>query len=303
VIVLDDGTPKKYLDKIKQNHPFAEFQFSEAWSAKIKEQENALKTGIENFSKNVPIQFWRKAVEDTGKYFVLTEDDIWYTKNINLNEYALLTTQEKINMLKLYWFKNPLMIKGVLESVAGSDIEIIKPEIPFMAEYIIKNRYYLHSILLLFKRMKRDFYTQLYTVYGIAGHIYNKDFWLYLWSQKQKKIEEMIQLGKALEWKRKFPETKFAKTKEEKLNTSFLTSTSGSEEKLGFSMFRVNHALNEAWYNGQLDAMSNFPKDFTSGQIMDILRLSGMEEKKVIAWKKWSDNFKEHFRSFGCAIE
>ena len=303
VIILDDGTPSVYLEKIKQKYPYVIIHYSESYAEKIKNMPYAIETGLAKFSV-MPIHFWRSIVQDATEYFVMMEDDVWITHDIDLGEYAQLMKQEDLNIIKFRWWNNPIMEYGIHKPLS-KDVDEVIPKLPLLSESIIKNRYYLHSILSRLKLLKKDapFYFKLRTLCDVAGHAFSKDFWLHIWPSSMTYFEEMIQLGKALEWKRKYPKYRFAKTKEEFADSTYLTSTAGAVEKLGFSMFEVNYILNEAWLKNEFDITRNFPKDFTIEDIVSILENGGMKTARIQAWKHWSEGWKTHFKSIGCIVD
>ena len=84
VKILDDGTPEKYLQKIKEKHPNVEILKSENYQNKILAIEENLKSGKEIDGFTIPTELWINAVKNATDYFIITEDDVWFTQKINV---------------------------------------------------------------------------------------------------------------------------------------------------------------------------------------------------------------------------
>jgi hypothetical protein len=63
VKVLDDGTPEKYLQKIKEKHPKVEIIKSENYQNKIAAIAENLKSGKEIDGFSIPTNLWYKAAK------------------------------------------------------------------------------------------------------------------------------------------------------------------------------------------------------------------------------------------------
>ena len=85
VKILDDGTPEKYLQKIKEKHPNVEILTSKNYQTKIIAIEENLKTGKEIDGFTIPTDLWYNAAKNASEYFIMTEDDVWFTQKINVN--------------------------------------------------------------------------------------------------------------------------------------------------------------------------------------------------------------------------
>ena len=303
VIILDDGTPEKYVQRIQEKYPKVIFTYTDKAALKRKEIQAAIESGQDQFTRSIPISFWRKTVEAGSDIFFMTEDDIWIYEPIDVDEYVALMKEKSINQIKVRWNGNENTNIGVRKKL-NEHIEAVIPRVHFMAESIVKNRFYIHSLLLKLKLIKSTFFLQLYTYYEVAGVFFDKKFWLYLYPENHLELEEMIQLGRAAEWARTHPDTMFAKSIKESAKTSCLTSAAGGyNEKSGFSMTMVNHYINEEWYHNRFDIMENFPHNYSLETFYEILKKCGDPRCDPDKWKKWSVDFKEHFMSFGAFPE
>lgn len=83
--VLDDGTPENYLKKIQIKYPEVEIVHSSQYQQKNRAIEENLQSGKEIDGFKIPVQMWKKAVENSTSYFIITEDDVWFTKKVNMN--------------------------------------------------------------------------------------------------------------------------------------------------------------------------------------------------------------------------
>ena len=79
--IVDDGTPKKYLERIKEKH-----QVEIIPTINYLQKSKNIEEGKENNGFVIPTESWRKAVEEASDYFLITEDDVWFTNQINCNE-------------------------------------------------------------------------------------------------------------------------------------------------------------------------------------------------------------------------
>ncbi|MFT4202930.1 MAG: hypothetical protein QM610_03365 [Chitinophagaceae bacterium] len=302
VIILDDGTPLKYIDRVKEKYPQVIFQFSDDAVKKRTEIEQAIRTGEEHYTRSIPLQFWHDTVEQGSGYFLLTEDDIWVTAPVDVDAYVQLMKAKKMNTIKLRWWGNENTNVGERVLLSG-EVEAVIPKIHFAAEWIVKNRFYIHAVLSRLKLIKGTFFQQLYTYYEVGGVFFDKRYWLFLYSGRlDSRVEEMVQLGKAAEWARKHPETMFGKCITEAGRSTYLTSAAGGYNgQTGFSMTMVNHYLNDEWYRGKFDSMQNFPEDYALDTVYDILQKSGDPKCDPEKWKKWSRDFQAHFVRIGAS--
>ncbi|QES89194.1 hypothetical protein [Rhizosphaericola mali] len=298
---MDDGTPEKYLNKIEKKYPNIIINHSVDAERKSKEIENAIRTGKEVYTNTIPLSFWRETIEKGSDIFLLWEDDIWLTANINVDDCEKLMKENNVNLLKVRWWGNENTNVGTRIKLSESIEEII-PAVNRWAEQIVKNRFYLNSILSKLKLIKSTFFLQLYTYYEVGGVFFNKDYWLFLWPKNMTKIEEMIQLGKAAEWKRKHSSYKFTKFINESGRSTFLTSASGAyKDSIGFSMTFVNYYINEEWLNGNFNILENFPENYSIDSIYNILEQASDVKCNPESWRKWTLNFQNHFVSIGAS--
>ena len=109
IVILDDGTPTKYLEKIQNKFPKIVIIKSEFYE--MKSNSLAQNKGIQ--TTDVPIQLWLQGAQNASDYFLLLEDDIWFTKKIDLEETQNTLKENSIYMLKLFWLNNPQLVYGI----------------------------------------------------------------------------------------------------------------------------------------------------------------------------------------------
>ena len=83
IYIMDDGTPKPFLDKIQKKYPTVKILKSEFYEEKARLISNA--EPINNVK--IPIDLWISSASIASEYFLLLEDDIWFTKPFDFEFY------------------------------------------------------------------------------------------------------------------------------------------------------------------------------------------------------------------------
>lgn len=306
VKVLDDGTPPEYLARIKELFPNVRIYTSALYEAKVAALR-AHVAGERTFNqRTIPTDMWLEHIAAGTAIFLLLEDDIWLTGPLQLNSIEETMRTQHLDMVKISWLGNPQVITGQKIAI-GEELEEIIPHIPLASDLLVLNRFGLRSALSKLKLMRlirNDFQLQLpvYTLYGVASAFFTKRYWLYLWQGGQVRVDEVRQLQKAGKWYRK-EGGRYAKSRVELTKTSFITSTTNMYKGVNLDIFAFNHHLNEAWLHGELDAMQNFPRDFSLDYLGDLLAATGDARTTPSEWSKWIERFKAQYLSFGCEVE
>jgi glycosyltransferase involved in cell wall biosynthesis len=294
--VLDDGTPPEYLARIKELFPEVAVFTSPLHVA-----------GERPFDqRTIPTGLWLEHVAAGSAIFLLLEDDIWLTGKLPLDEIQRDMEAHRLDMVKISWLGNNDVITGRKLPV-GEQLEEIIPHIPLASKLLVLNRFGVRSALKklgLMRLVRNDFHLQLpvYTLYGVASAFFTKKYWLYLWQGEQARVDEVQQLQKAGQWYKQ-QKGRYAKSRQELTKTSFITSTTNMYKGVGLDIFAFNYHLNEAWLHGQLNAMQQFPKDFSQDYLGDILTATGDPRTDVGEWARWIQRFKAQYISFGCEVE
>lgn len=286
IIILDDGTPEVYLSRLQEKHEDIIIEYSPNYKLKITGQKAA-----------APIQFWKSEINKCSKYILVLEDDIWLNQMIDLTYLESFLESQDIALFKLKWWGNPKMVQGKFNPMTPEGFGIIDTQLRPFSEVLVKNRYYLNSMANILKVIPKDYFLSLYTLYDVAGQIFNKDYYNYVWPNDQYAIEEMIQLGKAAEYYRKNNEKKVGRSNVEYTTTTFCSSSTGNSESLGFDMNDLNNQLNKSWLDEKFNALDNFPSDFTLNYIKNYL--VDWDDVNINNWIKWSVDWRKHFINMG----
>ncbi len=302
--VLDDGTPQKYLDKLQEKFP----EISISKSAHYDEKVACTAVGKEPEIKSIPIDLWVESAEKASDYFILLEDDIWFTEEINLKNLTAPLQQNKVQFVKLSWLGNPKLIQKKSQTVLG-DFTIYKPKLFTSNEFLFYcifyklNRFGIRKMFEFLRIHTFDRMLSYYSIYSVAGVLFDKNYFLKLWKNHTNEVNEGLQLYNALQFYNANKTIYFGHTHNEIVKTGFSTSAT-SQIKNGalVDMFAFNFLLNEAWFTDHFDAMNNYPKDFDENQIHVIItNNSSLISPKN--WSNWKREFKRQYENFGCQID
>lgn len=308
ITVLDDGTPKKYLDKLQEKYPNIQVKYSQSYPQKAKAvEENAL-YGKKIDSFNIPTDLWRNAAKTASEYFIMTEDDVWFTEKINVNELAHQAKENKVALLKLGWLNNYkddkwVHLLGINETLMATQPKDLFLSHPFIMDLFFYNKYKFFT--LGYKLKIFDNYTKLkyWALNSILMGFWHKDYWNFVWKDAQRKVDEKQQLRNAAIYYRKHKNNPhfIARLNKEVMRTTFQSSATNSYHEYGFD-FDVNvfnHLISEAWYEEDFDVMQNFPKDFSTDYWERFIE----HKINTAEFRKWVEQFKNQYRNLGCEIE
>lgn len=306
--VLDDGTPEEYLNKIKNKYPNVEILLSDNYERKIKAIKENLLTGKSVNGFEIPTRFWYDNVKKASNYVIVTEDDVWFTQPINVDELSQEAKNLNINLIKLGWLGNEkdmddLIINSIsknLESAQPKDLLLFSKK---LMQAFFYNQYKFYTIL--YKLGKVNHFTQLkyWALNSILMGFYKKEYWLEIWKDMDGKVDEKRQLINAsLFYKKNKNNPNFiSKLKLEAMKTTFQSSATNSYHEYGFDfdVNRFNHLINEAWLKDEFDSMENFPKDFS----IEYFKRFISEKINFTEFQKWADQFRKQYENMGCKTE
>lgn len=306
--VLDDGTPEKYLKKIKHKYPNIEILTSKNYQNKIAAIAENLKTGKEIDGFSIPTDLWYSAAKNASEYFIMTEDDVWFTQKINVNNLQEIGKKHQISLLKLGWLGNYDDDKYVEISEISSQINRIQPKelllFPeFFNDLFFYNKFRFFTILYKLGVVDNTTKQKYWALNSILMGFWEKEYWLHIWKDAKGKVDEKQQLRNASNFYKKNRNNPnfLAKLNSEVMKTTFQSSATNSYHQYGddFDVSYFNHLINEAWYNGAFDEMQNFPKDFSLEYFEKFL------DSKInkIAFKNWVSKFKSQYRNLGCKVD
>ena len=181
IFVLDDGTPQKYLDKILNKFPKVKILKSDLHP----EKSNAIAKDEASVNSKIPIDLWLKAAENASNYFLLLEDDFWFTQPLNLKKIRLSLEYDNIKMLKLCWLGNAKLLPK--KSIDVNDqYSIFTPDLyttnPVLFNLVFRfNRFKIRQILTFLKIYSLERFLNYYTIYATSGAIFKKKYFLKLW--------------------------------------------------------------------------------------------------------------------------
>lgn len=301
--VLDDGTPQIYLEIIQKKFPKIKIYKSEFYHQKVVFTEKGERPEIQN----IPIDLWIKVAAESSQNFILLEDDIWFKETINIQELQSTIDQKNLAFVKLFWLGNPILIQEKSSEIKNN-LRIFQADLfvnnPILYNFIFYkfNRFKIRKTLQTLKIHTRRRHLAYYSIYSVAGVVFNKDYFAALWNSHKNEVDEFLQLYNAVNYKFKNKKVAFARTENEVVKTGFSSSATNqfkNYDDVNVDMFRFNKIINEAWFNGDFDAMSNFPADFQQEAILEILKTSEISSEE---WQKWVSKFKSQFKAFGCEI-
>lgn len=306
IIILDDGTPDKYLKKISEKYSDITILKSHLYDEKVIVIEN----DVPNMNSKVPMDLWIDAAKSASDYFVLLEDDIWLTDYIALNDLVISLRKDNVQMLKLFWLGNAKLISDHIVK-KESFFSIYKPNLytrnPFLYKlFFVSSRFNIQRIMSFLTIYTKARALNYYSIYSVAGAVFRREYFLSLWKNHTNTINEGLQLINAVRFLNKNKNVTFGRSNKEVVKTSFLSAATNehkSYENVSIDMFVFNKIINEAWYEGELDAMSNFPNDLNPETIQKILRDKNAANANEEEWIKWVERFKGQYTSFGCIID
>ena len=308
ITILDDGTPQIYLDKIASKYQNVIIKKSEFYESKQQFTVN----GISPNEYFIPINFWIEEAKKASENFILIEDDFWFIDFVDLSQINDEIIKENVVFLKLIWIGSPLVIQSK-ETVQKENFIILKPKlftvIPSLYYFIFYkfDKFKIRKTLRFLKINTNKRHLAYYTIYSVAGMVFNRDYFLNLWNNHKNNIDEGLQIFNALKILRKQKTKKeFARYNKQILRTGFMSSAT-SQYKEAFAenvdMFVFNKIMNDAWLQDKLDVISSLPNDIEEKAITAIL--DNDINKSILSknWIEWMNNFKSRYTSIGCEID
>lgn len=301
--VLDDGTPVKYLTKIQEKYPDITIIKSDNYHQKCQAIDGNLKRGTEINGFQIPTKLWKEAALSSSDYFIMTEDDVWFTKDICISETEKVMVHNKIFLLKLGWISNR-KIKSKETPIKNSNLISIKPKIfiapSYIMNYFFDNKFKLFSLLYKLKMVDNTTKNEYWIMNSLLMGVYSKKYWLALWENIDGKVDELQQIKNAVKWFRKNKRNTHSYTRLDKLimNTTFISSATNSYHQYGYNcdINVFNHIMNEEWFNENFNSLQNFPSDFSANYIKKFLDKANNERCSYTEWLKWSNQFKQQYR-------
>lgn len=306
--VLDDGTPQKYLDKIREKHPFVEIIKSKNYINKTKAIEENLNSGKEINGFTIPVDLWITEAKKASDYFIMTEDDVWFTEKTSIDDLVYSMKKNDVYLLKLGWLGNIKEDDNIVLTRLNDLMISTTPKKLFLSnekimEAFFLNKFKFYTILYKLGLVDNTTKNKYWALNSILMGLYKKEYWLEVWKNMNNLVDEKRQLINASVFYRKHRNNPnfIAKTNTEKLKTTFQSSATNSYHKYGydFDVNYFNHLMNEAWYEGKLDSMQNYPKDFSQDYFESFFDNKINKEEFI----KWANHFKNQYKELGCNVE
>lgn len=308
IMILDDGTPQVYLNKILKKYPNVIIKKSEFYAEKVQFTTE----GKRPEKYIIPISLWVESAKITTENFILIEDDTWFIDDINLDEVNNEIVNNNIVLTKLYWIGNSIINQNKKETPL-KNIVLLKPKlftiIPALYYFIFYkfDRFKIRKTLRFLKINTDEKQLAYRTIYTVAGMIINKDYFAKLWDNHKNSVDEGLQVYNAVKvFKKQKEQIKFARYNHEILRTGFMSSATNQhkEEYHGnIDMFTFNKLINEAWLNNQLDVISSLPYDINQQEIIKILDTNPQKNISSKNWVSWVKSFKSYYIQIGCKID
>jgi len=298
IIVLDDGTPQKYLDRIVELFPDVQIIKSPYYEQKSK--GISLNTVPE---KVIPADFWRDEVLKGSEYFILLEDDMWFTQPINYKDFTNEVYDLKMDMIKFLWLKNTKLISdNIIQKTAS--FNIVQPKVltknHFLFDAIFRtNKFKLGSLAIKLFNHKLEL-LKYYHLYMVAGGVFSKRYYQNTWKNTKNKVDELANISDVLKTINKY---KLGNTKNEILKTTIkFTASDIQKEKYGIALnvFKFNSILNEDWYNNKSNESIIFTDDVSIEWIKNCCMNSDINFE---VWQNWYINVKKNYELMGCNLD
>ena len=204
ITILDDGTPQKYLDKIKLKYPQIEILKSSNYT----EKSSAIISGKDINGFQIPTDLWINAVKNASEYFIITEEDVWFTEPININDLVQKSKKHNISLLKLGWLGNQKDDQWVNIKSIDKEIYSIYPKKIFLPSPIIMDWFFYNKFkffTICYQLRIFDNYTKLkyWSLNSILMGFWQKNYWLSIWKDSQGIVDEKQQLRNAANYYKK----------------------------------------------------------------------------------------------------
>lgn len=302
IIIMDDGTPEKYLQKIKEKYPDVNVLKSEFYSKKSKAIENNL-----DIQKKIPAVFWRETIAKGSDFFVLIEDDCWFSEFVDFEVLENEMKQNQLHLVKLLWMGNQKLISDIILK-STSLLYITKPKIfswnPFVIEFLYRKKTFKIDALLnrLGVPIENNF-LKYYQIYAVANAAFSKEYYLKAWETTINKVDELEQILQVVQISKK--KLNVAHAKIEPIKTSLKTTASKqNKENLNsdFDVYLINKFLNEAWFNDQFESI-DFRNDISDAFIEKVILQNNFLSNMFTSWQNWYNELKKSYENIGCIIE
>ena len=302
IVVMDDGTPQKYLQKIQGNHPEIRIEKSDFYVEKSKAIENDLAP-----EKNIPSVFWKETISKGSDYFVLIEDDCWFCEPIDFSILESEMRSNNLQLVKFLWMGNEMLISNKIQKKTELLI-ITNPDLftwnPFVFELIYRKKTCkIDSILNRLGVPIENNLLKYYQIYAVANAAFSKKYYLKAWETTKNKVDELAQIKQVIQITKS--ELNVAHSKSEFIRTSLKTTASLQNKenlKSDFNVYSLNKILSEVWFNNQFEPF-DFQNDISNNFLEKVISNTNLPSNTFELWQDWYVTLKQSYKNIGCVIE
>lgn len=300
IIVLDDGTPNVFLEKLHSKYPNLIIKKSDSY---LEKSENSSR-GLEMQTTKIPSELWIEAVKKSDDYVLVIEDDVWFVDHIDINSIVNEMITNNSALTKIAWQSDSRYSQNILEKEISNNLVSQFPNKKLIVgndlvmSSIINNKYKALSILCRVGFYNNQSINEYYNFLSISMGIYRKDFWLYTWKDARERALEVDLMKNAVVWwykNGKHPNT-ITRTTKEYLKTTYISSATSAYHRynIDFDIMKFNLHINNLWYKDQFDILQNFPNDFTRDYFTKCL-LKEDVNFDIPSFYTWTHAFMEQF--------
>jgi hypothetical protein len=300
IIVLDDGTPLKYLDKIRTKHTEVIIRLSEQHDFKVQSIKENLESGKEIDGFLIPTQLWYNAVKEASDYVLMIEDDVWFVESMDIELMITEMKTRNVDLLKVGQLRKPEHHQNqISENIYSETPKKLWTAPPMLMDWFMYNKFKFFSIMYRLGWVDNLTKREYWKLNSILMGLWRKEYWLWVWKDAKNKVDENMQLRNAALWYRKNKTNKnmIGRTSVNHLKTTFQSSATNSYHKYGveFDVNYFNFLINEAWYKNEFDTCQNFPNDFSLEYFESFLD----DKINKNEFHQWVEKFKNQYRKTG----
>lgn len=264
IIVLDDGTPSTFIERIRQLHPDVEIRSSGADDGKVELLRQEKFQEIERLYPSA-LDFWTREVKsDSNRYCLILEDDAWIVRRLDLSPLVQNLESNEVVICKLWWSNHVHKTTERYSCSSGPTIEYFDP---------------------IYDSSKGAS-----SIWIVAFALFRRDYWLNCVSKARRLADERSQLVAASDFANRHSTVRFAKTEKRVVHQGWMIPARSTSEYYdrGLVQHLYMDALNEAWAAGRLDSSEGYPFDFSKPAVLSVLR-EALPENAVRVWEEWHE--------------
>jgi len=307
ITVVDDGTPQPLLDEITRRWPDLVILKSDNWEVKsgLCAAQGLGRQLTFEIARLLPVPGWIEAVHQSSDHFMLLEDDLWFTRDVDLDAVSATMTAQRLAMVRLSSFGQTRTFPNPepLPSVGNLGLEQSRPEWLDRSRKssLARNVYAVRAgdtpldrftwrTARRAKLVSRDHRYHLWGVFADSGAMFTQEYWHAIWDPEERAVDENLQLTRAYAWACDHPEAQFARFAEGVLGTTYGSCATGRRwPEMGCDMYVFNSLMNAAWLAGELDDAMDSNDDFPDELVVGILDRAQHPDCPTDAWRAWHE--------------